>query len=294
MLDLDAYLHRIRYHGPRAPTRALLDAICAAHPAALPFENIDPLLGRAPQLAPPALQAKLVAQRRGGYCYEQNGLLRLALQALGMRVTGLVARVLWMAPADAPPRAPSHMLLKVELPDGNANADTDTAAPGAGAVRESFLVDAGFGGHLLGAPLRFVPGLVQHTPGGTERLVQQGDSFTLEAELPDGWTPAYRFTLQAHAPVDYEPLNWFTATHPASFFRHNLRLERLTPNLRAGMLNDTLTLRPRGGTVQVRRIESVGEFAQVLDEVFGVTPPVSAAELFERVPKGLTGAFIPA
>lgn len=292
MIDLDAYLERIHYSGPRAPTRALLDAICAAHPAALPFENIDPLLGRAPQLSPQALQAKLVAQRRGGYCYEQNGLLRLALQALGMHVTGLAARVLWMAPADAPPRAPSHMLLKVDLPQAPATAG-DTAEATV-AAHESFLVDAGFGGHLLGAPLRFIPGLVQRTAGGTERIVQHGDTFTLEAELPDGWTPAYRFTLQAHAPVDYEPLNWFTATHPASFFRHNLRLERLTPTLRAGLLNDTLTLRPRGGSVQVRRIESIGEFAQVLDEVFGVTPPVSPADLFERVPKGLTGAFMPA
>jgi N-hydroxyarylamine O-acetyltransferase len=279
MLDLDAYLRRIAYAAERAPTLAVLNAICAAHPAALAFENIDPLLGRAPNLAPAALQAKLVAQRRGGYCYEQNALLRLALRALGMQVSALAARVVWMAPADAPRRARSHMLLKVALP----------AAP-----EESFLVDAGFGGHLLGAPLRFVPGLVQRTPGGTERITQDGDTFTLEAELPEGWTPAYRFTLEAHAPVDYEPLNWFTATHPASIFRHNLRLERLTPTLRAGLLNDRLTLRPAGGDVQVRRLASARELAQVLDEVFDLEPPVSAEALFERVPKGLDGVYLPA
>ncbi len=279
MLDLDAYLRRIAYAAERAPTLAVLNAICAAHPAALAFENIDPLLGRAPNLAPAALQAKLVAQRRGGYCYEQNALLRLALRALGMQVSALAARVVWMAPADAPRRARSHMLLKVALP----------AAP-----EESFLVDAGFGGHLLGAPLRFVPGLVQRTPGGTERITQDGDTFTLEAELPEGWTPAYRFTLEAHAPVDYEPLNWFTATHPASIFRHNLRLERLTPTLRASLLNDRLTLRPAGGDVQVRRLASARELAQVLDEVFDLEPPVSAEALFERVPKGLDGVYLPA
>lgn len=278
MLDLDAYLTRIGYTGPREPSVAVLSALCAAHPAAIAFENIDPLLGRAPLLAPAALQAKLVAQRRGGYCHEHNALLRLALLALGMRVTSLAARVVWMMPADAPRRAPSHMLLKVELPH---------------APDEAFLVDVGFGGHLLGAPLRFEPGRVQDTPGGTERITQDGETFTLEAALPDGWSPVYRFTLEPRAPVDYEPLNWFSATHPASIFRHNLLLERLTPARRAALLNDRLTLRPRGGTAQVRRLESADEFAQVLDKVFDLQPPVPVAELFERVPKGLDGAFVP-
>jgi N-hydroxyarylamine O-acetyltransferase len=183
-----------------------------------------------------------------------------------------------MALPDAPLRARSHMLLRVTLP----------------ALRDDpFLVDVGFGGHLLGAPLRFVPGPVQRTPGGTERIVQEGDEFSLEAELPAGWSPVYRFTLEPYRPVDYEPLNWFTATHPTSVFRHNLRLERLTPGLRAGLLNDKLTLRPADGAEQTRRIETASDFAQVLDEVFDIAPPVSAELLFERVPKGLAGAYLP-
>ena len=278
MFDLEAYFRRIAYTGPREPSLGALTAIAAGHTAAIPFENIDSLLGSAPLLAPAALQAKLVGQRRGGYCYEQNALLRLVLLELGMQVTSLAARVVWMAPPGAPPRARSHMLLQVTLP----------AQP-----EEPFLVDVGFGGHLLGAPLRFLPGPVQRTPGGTERIVQDGDVFSLEAELPAGWTPVYRFTLEPHRPVDYEPLNWFTATHPASIFRHNLRLERLTSQLRAGLLNDKLTLRPAQGSAQTRRIETAREFAQVLDEVFDIAPPVSATLLFERIPKGLDGAYLP-
>lgn len=277
-IDIDAYCRRIAYDGPRTPTRDALSAIVAGHTAAIAFENMDALLGRPPLLAPAALQAKLVGQRRGGYCYEQNALLRLALRALGMQVTSLAAWVVWMAAPGAPAPARSHMLLKVALP---AAAD------------DAFLVDAGFGGHLLGAPLRFVPGLVQRTPVGTERIVQEGAVFTLEAELPAGWTPVYRFTPETYRPVDYEPLNWFTATHPGSIFRHNLRLERLTPRLRAGLLNDTLTLRPVGGAAQVRRIDSADDLAQVLDEVFDLSPPVAADALFERIPKGLDGAWLP-
>ncbi|MEP7100797.1 MAG: arylamine N-acetyltransferase [Burkholderiales bacterium] len=278
MIDLAAYFRRIAYTGPHDPTLDALRALCAGHTAAIPFENIDSLLGRAPLLAPAALQAKLVDQRRGGYCYEQNALLRLVLLELGMQVSSLAAWVVWMAAPGAPLRARSHMLLKVALP----------ASPD-----EAWLVDVGFGGHLLGAPLRFVPGLVQHTPGGTERITQDGDVFSLEAELPAGWVPVYRFTPETYRPVDYEPLNWFTATHPGSIFRHNLRLERLTPQLRAGLLNDKLTLRPVDGAVQVRRIESTDALAQVLAEVFDLAAPVSAEALFERIPKGLDTAWLP-
>ena len=278
MPDLDAYFRRIGWAGPRTATLETLGAICAAHTAAIPFENLDSLLGTAPLLAPAALQAKLVGQRRGGYCYEQNALLRLVLLALGFEVTSLAARVVWMAAPEAPLRARSHMLLLVALP---------------GDERAQHLVDAGFGGHLLGAPLRFETGLVQQTPGGTERITRDEEFFTLEALLPAGWTPVYRFTLEPQRPVDYEPLNWFTATHPGSVFVHNLRLERLTPTLRAGLLNDKLTLRPREGAVQMRRLESAAELAEVLETVFDLEPPVPAAELFGRIPRGLDGAWLP-
>ncbi len=76
MIDLDAYFRRIGYSGPRTPTLDALRAVVAGHTAAIPFENMDALLGRAPLLAPAALLGKLVGQRRGGYCYEQNALLR--------------------------------------------------------------------------------------------------------------------------------------------------------------------------------------------------------------------------
>ena len=277
MIDLDAYCRRIGYNGARDPTLAVLDAVCAAHPAALAFENIDPLLGAAPSLALDDIQAKLVARRRGGYCYEQNALLREALRGLGMHVTALAARVVWMQSAGAPLRPRSHMMLRVELPD---------------TPNVSYIADAGFGGHLLAAPLRFEPGIAQRTPGGVERIVQDGDAYTVEAELLEGWSPLYRYTLEPHLPADYEPLNWYTATHPASVFRHNLIIERLTPRYRAGLRNDRYTLRVRDAAPQHRRIETAAEFAQLLDEVFDLEPPIPAAELFERVPKGLDGAFI--
>lgn len=280
MIDLNAYLHRVGFSGPHEPTLEVLRQVCALHPAAIAFENIDPFLERPPSLAPAALEAKLVAGRRGGYCYEQNALLRLALMQLGMQVTSLAAEVLWMAAAAvaAPARPRTHMLLNVALPRSRA---------------ESYLVDAGFGGHLLAAPLVFEPGRVQHTPAGTERITRDGPLYALEALLPDGWTPAYRFTLEAQRPVDFEPPNWFTATHPSSLLRHNLRLERLTSQTRASLFNDRLTLRPAAGAAQSRRLVDAADLADVLHEVFDIASPCSADELFARIPRGLEGAYLP-
>ncbi len=84
-LDLDAYLRRIEYAGERAPSRATLDALHLAHATHIPFENLDILLGRPIRLDLASLQAKLVAGRRGGYCFEQNLLFAAALGRLASR-----------------------------------------------------------------------------------------------------------------------------------------------------------------------------------------------------------------
>jgi N-hydroxyarylamine O-acetyltransferase len=278
MLDLDAYLQRIGYRGARAPTLPVLTAICAAQPAAIAFENIDPLLGLAPDLAPTALQDKLVSRRRGGYCYELNALLRLALRALGFEVTALAARVVWMSAPAAPLRPRSHMLLKVALPQ---------------APHATYLADAGFGGHLLGAPLRLQSGLAQPTPDGRARVSRDGDLYAVEVETTAGWSALYRCTLDALEPVDYLPLNWYTATHPASIFRHNLLLERLSAQRRVALFNDRLIVRDALASPVERRIGSAAEFARVLDELFELEPPVPAAELFDRVPRGFDAMVVP-
>ena len=123
--------------------------------------------------------------------------------------------------------------------------------------------------------------------------MRDGEVFSLEAELPTGWISGYRFTLEAHQPVDYEPLNWFTATRPASIFRRSLQSERLTPRLRAGLLNHKLTLRTVDGPMETRRLGSADELAQVLDEIFDIARPVAPGDLFERIPKGLDATFLP-
>lgn len=279
MIDLDAYQSRIGYTGPCEPSFEVLSAVSRLQPASIVYENIDPLLGTPPLLGLPALQDKLLARGRGGYCFEQNLLLKEALQAMGMQVVALAARVVWMQPPGAPPRSRNHMVLRVEPTSGAAGP---------------FIVDAGFGGNLMNTPLAWEPGVAQRSPHATLRLVEDGDWYTIETLLPAGWAPMYRFTLEPYLPVDYEPLNWFTATHHSSIFRHNLLMERLTPELRSALFNDRLVLRRPGEPPQVRRIHSQAEFEQVIGGQFGLQLPAALmTQLYERVPKGLDQFVVP-
>jgi N-hydroxyarylamine O-acetyltransferase len=267
MFDLDAYCDRIGYAGPRSPTLATLRALHALHPAAIPFENLDPLLGRPVPLDLAALQRKLVAGRRGGYCFEQNSLFHAALEALGFAPVGLAARVLWTARPDGSPNPRTHMLLRLAL-EG-----------------ESCIADVGFGGLLLGAPLRLVPEIEQDVPGGPMRFRQSGGEFTLQAWREQGWRDLYRFTLEPQLPVDCEMANWFTSTHPGSLFRRSLLVERLMPEVRLSLVNRKLTRRHADGRVEQEVLASPAALGQALTREFGLEPPAPAEAIFGRLPR---------
>ncbi|WP_162627852.1 arylamine N-acetyltransferase family protein, partial [Mycolicibacterium setense] len=117
-LDLAAYFDRIGYQGPASADVETLRNVVAAHGRSIPFENLDPLLGvPVSDLSAQALGDKLITRRRGGYCYEHNGLLGYALDELGYGVERLAGRVVWMKEPDAPLPALTHNVLAVTVPD---------------------------------------------------------------------------------------------------------------------------------------------------------------------------------
>lgn len=267
-IDLDVYFGRIGYAGPREATMEVLSALQLAHPGAIPFEGLDPLLGRPVALDPASLERKLLRGARGGYCFEQNGIFWRVLTALGFDVTPLSARVRWMLPDDAPLGPLTHMLLKVETADGPV------------------LCDVGFGGQSPTSPLRFEPGLEQATPHGLYRLMALGDGhFDLQMRLPDRWQTMYRFTQERRVMADYELGNWFTSTNPQSLFVNNLMVSRVAGERRLNLLNTDLTIYGPGDAVEERRIESAEELHRLLTEDFGLdVPRAEALRIFERLP----------
>jgi N-hydroxyarylamine O-acetyltransferase len=264
-LDLDAYFTRIGHDGPRAPTLETLRALHARHADAITFENLNPLLGWPVRLDLPALVEKIVAGGRGGYCFEQNALFRDVLEALGYRVTGLAARVLWGQPEDAI-TSRSHMLLRLDL-DG-----------------DPWIADVGFGGQTLTGPLRLVPDIEQATPHEPFRLVQHDHEYRLQALIEAQWRTLYGFDLQPQYPLDYEAPNHYVATHPSSKFTTTLRVARSAPGRRYALLNNQLAVHHLHGATQRRELHSVGELRRTLEEDFRLRLPDTPAldEMLKR------------
>ena len=255
--DLDAYFARIGYEGPRTPSLETLRAIQLLHPQAIAFENLNPLMGIPVRLDIASLQRKLIRSRRGGYCFEHNGVLLQVLRTLGFSVTCLAARVVWNQPnADVPPR--SHMLLKVELEDG------------------TYLADVGFGMSPTG-PLRLAPDIEQRTPHETFRLVRTDPIFTLQCKLKEEWTSFYCFDLQEQAPIDYQVANYYVSTWPTSHFVQSLIAARATPDARYGLRNNRLSIHRLSGESEQRILGSTREVSAALNDLFGVTVPDEAA-----------------
>jgi N-hydroxyarylamine O-acetyltransferase len=250
-IDLDMYLARIGYSGSREPSLDTLTALHAAHVTAVPFENLDILLGRTVSLELADLQAKIVAGRRGGYCFEQRTLFQAALRRMGFRVAPLAARVR-AGMTGVRPR--THMLLRVELAGG------------------AYLADVGFGGDGLVHPLSFAPGAEVWTAGVGHRLRREDELFVLTANVGGAWADLYAFTLEPQHAVDYEMANHYTSTWPGSKFVRTLTAQRARPDGRAILRDRDLTVR-EGGQSRTETVRDPDHLLQVLDREFGLSFP---------------------
>ncbi|HEX4997005.1 MAG TPA: arylamine N-acetyltransferase [Terriglobia bacterium] len=254
--DIAAYFERVGFSDAPATTLETLRRLHLLHPAAIPFENLNPLLGWPVPLDSASLQEKLIRRRRGGYCYEQNGLFRNALETLGFDVVGLAARVLWNQPDGATlPR--THMLLRVRVSG------------------EDYLVDVGFGGLTLTAPLRLETGRVQSTPHESFRIEDGEGDYILQARLGDDWKSLYRFTLEPQLMPDYEMANWYVSCHPKSRFVHSLMAARAAHDRRYALLDREFTVRRLDGPTERRILETVDDLLEVLAGPFGVALPAA-------------------
>jgi N-hydroxyarylamine O-acetyltransferase len=261
--NLNAYFERIGFAGSIAPTLQTLQALHAAHPAAIAFENLDPLMDVRVRLDARAIEQKLIHERRGGYCFEHNMLFLRVLRTLGFEVRSLSARVLWGREPDAI-TPETHMLLAVDI--GGS----------------TYVADVGFGAATLTAPLRLRAGAEQETPHEAFRFVGEDPVYRLEMQTgPEEWRPVYRFGLGERYDVDHGVANWFVSTHPDSSFRAGLMAARAEKGRRLSLQNRELTIRPVGGEAEKRELGSVAEVREALTGLFGIVLP--AAERLDPV-----------
>ncbi|MFD9597889.1 arylamine N-acetyltransferase [Kitasatospora sp. NPDC059973] len=255
--QVDAYLARIGLPRPGRPSPAALAELHRAHLGTVPFENLGIGLGEPVVLDPGALFAKLVTRRRGGFCYELNGLFAELLRALGYRVDLLGARAF---DGDRPGPPFDHLALRVDL-------------------AEPWLADVGFG-RFSHFPLRLDERGPQREPGGEFTLVPHADD---ELDVLLDGRPEYRLGLRPHRLADFVPTCWWQTTSPDSHFTRSSTCSRLTRDGGRITLGGVRLIRT--GPDGVRTEEDLDEAGALAAyrEHFGITldrlpvPPAPAA-----------------
>ncbi|MBL8132874.1 MAG: arylamine N-acetyltransferase [Anaerolineae bacterium] len=257
-LSLDAYLDRINHRAPVRPDLDTLTALHRAHLIHIPYENLDIHRGVPLTLDLPTLYRKIVVDRRGGWCFEMNGLLAWALREIGFDVT-LLASSVGRGSADEP-FIGDHLILLVQLD-------------------RPYLADVGFGNGLF-EPIPLAEG--RYRQGGLEfGLRLAGDRWWFENQ-PDGGA-GYDFTLEPHALADFAAESYRLQTSPASGFVRATVCFRFTPE---GLLTlrGAVFRRLTAAGEQEQIIEDAESYARILDEAFDLRfSSGDAAALWEKV-----------
>jgi len=260
MFDLDAYLARIAM--PARPTldAAGLERLQRAHRLAIPFENLDVILGRGVAIGSDAVFAKLVGARRGGYCFEHDRLFGDALAALGFAARPLLARV-WLDATEVPPQ--NHVLSHVTL-DGQA-----------------WIADAGFGGSYT-PPMPLVDGATGVAPDGARfrlqadpvhgwMLLRDGDPASTDGRgAGAGWQPQYSFTVAPAWDADLLLANHWTATADASRMRRLRLASVVLPHGFASLTDRHYRRHVTGGEASTGEITDPRVYRMRLSLMFGI------------------------
>jgi N-hydroxyarylamine O-acetyltransferase len=248
--NLDAYLKRINYAGSIAPTLDTLETVHRLHPAAIPFENLDPLMELPVRLQLSDIEQKLLVERRGGYCLEHNLLLKAVLESMDFKVTIVGAGVLWGHDEGFVPQELHHVVLLVDV----------------GGI--PYLADVGFGGQVATAPLRLRADVEQTTPNERYRLSGGQPKWRLDTEIAGAWRPLYEFVPTPLGDGELTAMNDYSMTA----FRDELIAARVEGPRRHALLNGRLNTHENGETT-TRMLTNLLEIRDVLSNVFGIALP---------------------
>lgn len=247
-MDVEAYLERIEYRGLLDPSAETLKQLQVAHLLTVPFENLSIHRGEPIVLDDEALFHKIVVQRRGGFCYELNGLFAALLRALGFDVTMLSAAV--KNPEEGFGPEFDHMTLMVVLD-------------------EPWLADVGFGDSFR-EPLRLDMRQEQVQGERAYRIDHDGDRFMLwQRDRNNAWSAQYRFSLTPYEYADYAEMCHYHQTSPQSHFTQRRVCSRATPEGRV-TLSGMRLITTRNGQRDERQLSDAAEVAEALREHFGV------------------------
>jgi N-hydroxyarylamine O-acetyltransferase len=253
IVDTLRYLSRIGYSEALKPDAQTLRGLHRAHMFGVAFENLDIGLGRPIRLTEEALWDKIVVQKRGGFCYELNGLFAWLLRQLGFDVTYLNARVYnrqGKLGIDF-----DHLALLVKIPGQTGR----------------WLADVGFGDSFNDA-LDFEESGEQAQGLRAYRLEPVQNGFVTWQRNYDGtWERQYFFDLQSHKfPAEYEPACLYHQSSPNSSFTRGSIISRATPEGRVSLEAGRLILTQSGQRTE-QIIADTTEYNRLLKQYFGIT-----------------------
>jgi N-hydroxyarylamine O-acetyltransferase len=249
IFSLDSYFERINYKGKTEAGEGTLSDIHIAHTLSVPFENLDVFYRRPILLDGASLYKKIVKERRGGYCFEMNGIFSFVLQEMGFKVTNLLARV---TIDGIHYTTRTHQAILVET-EGN-----------------KWLADVGFGNDGVIAPLLLEENTEQKQFAHTYRITTHPTlGYVLQKKNEGGYYPLYAFTLDECSPEDFLMSNHFTATFPESFF---LKMRMCTMPTKEGRitLTDSHFKAVKDTEVVEKPIANEFEFTAILKEYFSL------------------------
>jgi N-hydroxyarylamine O-acetyltransferase len=253
---LDKYFERIGYDGSRSVSEKTLRDIHVAQLFTIPFENLSIQESKNANttetiihLDQESLFNKLVLNRRGGYCHENNELLALVLLSLGFKVDRLAARVL-----TEPNLSITHKLLLVTIGD------------------KQWIADVGFGASGIYEPLSLDTEQTIHQYKSSFRLTQERNSYTLEVYQNQSWVKLYEFNKDPVKAIDFEPMNYYVSHHPASIFVQNRICVLPTPDGIITLKNNQLKIKSVNGKEQIT-LKDGDEYLADLKKYFGIALP---------------------
>ena len=244
----EEYLAHIKHSETVNTTIESLASIQNAQLMTIPFENFDICLNKKISLEPESIIAKLLRNKRGGYCFELNALLLMALRSFGFSARTLLARV----HLSGKPGGRSHQITLVEM-NG-----------------EQWLVDAGFGALTPARPIPLIYKQPITSNQQTYQLIEDAlFGYMLQSRHEDNWSNLYSFDLGHVCAGDIEFGNHFTSTHDSSRFVHSRVASLKLENGLITLLNYTLKKR-QGNDEEVIELEENESYLDALALHFGI------------------------
>ena len=246
--DPESYLKRIQLLEEIKLSEEGLRSLHRHQLFSIPFENFDVLLGRPIRLDPESLTHKLVSRRRGGYCFELNGLFLNVLNHFGFNARALLARV----HIHGKPSGRGHQISLVTI------------------GKRQWITDVGFGSYNMRAPIPLEKNCETTCDGQTLRLIDANPYGTmLQAMTDEKWQNLYSFDMEHVGPADIKQGNYYSATHPDSIFSRNRTASLQSKQGRVTLLNSSLKTVHKGIT-QILSLPDDHRYLEAVQTHFGI------------------------